>query len=964
MDLHTKTTDELCFIIRQLNNRVNKLENEKSDLEVMLEMTKVHSDLLEDDLLNKVNATIRESEKRFRLISETVPVAIIIVQLSNGLFLYANNMTSELLGQSNEELRNHTIFDFFEPESQIVLTNMISYQKSVKNCELKGTKFDNTPFCVELFSQPFLFNKEQSLLCALYDTTDRKNAEKVLQNTKEELEKRFNERTSELSHANNALKKAKEIAEIATLAKSQFLANMSHEIRTPLNGIIGSVDLALMERPNFKVNRYLNIIHNSAQSLLRIINDILDFSKIEAGKLTLELRPFSLIEMIHTVIDMFASKASEKMIDLLIDIDDDIPDQLIGDGLRLQQIIVNLLGNAIKFTTVGFVLLKIDSETMIDQNNMMFTFQVIDSGIGIPKEKINILFKAFSQIDASTCRKYGGSGLGLSISKQLVELMGGQISAESQQDKGSKFSFTIKLERTSDKKKTSHTQINTFHNKIAIIIDDCNESNRIIKKILNQYGIHSRPFYSGNDAIQYLNSLSSSDLSSVSLFIIDMFMPQLNGIETILAIRNDVKCEVPVILMIPFGKESETETVYHRFADICITKPFTSNTIFNAICTLSNQKNMVLKDKKFKKTQSIHDMKKALRGCRILVAEDNETNQIIVKHILENAGIIVTIVENGELAVKSALENQFDLVLMDIQMPKLDGFKATLHIREKLSKEQLPIIALTAHAFKSFEEKCMQTGMNSYVTKPIQQDVLFNKICQSVIPLKRDKDTHDKEKIDLLTLSLKQPEEKNKIEPLPKKMPGIDLEKILSRLQIKEKTYLNAIESYYNKNMNVIQTLKDLLNQNDYKNIYNTLHSLKGSSANIGANNLYELIKTFDKLSIDNSSIQFELTHIQQIEKELSTVFQSILKLLDYKHSSNKTVVVLEQSNPAKVQKAIRDFIRALERATPKTIETQFEKLKNFIDNPFIQKIEDMVMNFDYDEALNMIKEFTKKMTV
>ncbi|MBU3915644.1 response regulator, partial [bacterium] len=557
------------------------------------------------------------------------------------------------------------------------------------------------------------------------DMTAEKKAEEVIKELNRTLEQRVRDRTASLEAANFELKKAKEIADAATIAKSNFLANMSHEIRTPMNGIIAAADLALEETLTSKMEHFLKIIHSSSYSLLGVINDILDFSKIEAGKLELENKEFGFDEIVDILISMFADKVSKKGIEFVVDIDSSLPMTMLGDKLRVQQIITNLMGNAYKFTDKhGTIVFRIEKTgRQCDGNRSELKFSICDTGVGMTSEQLAKIFQPFTQVDSSSTRKYGGTGLGLSISRQLIEIMGGKIWAESTPGVGTTFYFTLILEWISERPVLFEIPSDLKHLSI-LVVDDSKKSLESLRKTLKSFGLVTESASSGAEALNRLNNSLYGE-ESFDLIIMDLNMPEMDGIETSRKIRNEIKLNTPIVIMNAFGYETTSKTADEGFINGYLSKPFNAFSVFEAILVVFNKGGLINQAVGNDRADSLSLYKSSIRGLKILVAEDNLTNQEIIQAILESAGIVSEIVNNGKEAVQALMKEQFDAVLMDMQMPEMDGYEATRTIREKQEFDSLPIIALTAHALKGDEEKCLAAGTNAYVAKPIQQDVLF-----------------------------------------------------------------------------------------------------------------------------------------------------------------------------------------------------------------------------------------------
>jgi signal transduction histidine kinase/DNA-binding response OmpR family regulator len=745
-----------------------------------------------------------------------------------------------------------------------------------------------------------------------------------------------NQKNREIQERFDQMVELRELADAANKAKSEFLANMSHEIRTPMNAIIGMNYLVQKTELTEKQSDYIHKVDISAKALLRIIDDILDFSKIEAGKLHLEHTSLFLEETIAQVTDAVNIKLRKKKeVELISYIDPNIPAVIHGDGLRLRQVLLNLADNASKFTEKGEI--KIEARLLsIVGHTIRIQFRVSDSGIGMTTDQLQRIFSPFQQADISTTRKFGGTGLGLTICKRIIELMHGNLEVESHWGHGSTFRFTAEFQTAS----VNATDITTYQPQLglkALLVDDSESARMVLEEMLSSFGFEVHSAENAKQAIALFKEKHSPE-APFSILMIDWKMPGMNGVELVESLKKEMESIPAVIMVTAYGLDSIKDAGNRQLINDYLLKPINPSTLFdviNNILHLTPTRSI----QEVSKLVDLNDVRNLLQGSKVLLVEDNDMNLDLATELLADVGINLSVARNGLEAIEQVEKERFDAVLMDIQMPEMDGLTATQKIRQDVRFKELPILAMTAHAMKGEAEKSIAAGMNEHITKPIDPLVLYSALIRHIKKTSIEVQAPAPSKSDLI-------------------IPGLNTSDGLYRVGGKTESYIKLLRSYMAVYHNVEIEGGKILASGDIKGLDAYIHTLSGITGNIGAKEAHGKIAPLSArlhaLASDSTQkiSHVEITAISEVFSDIADLISNIESALTQLTSAPISKQAIDEDTLRKFWSELLLLTRANDSAAVDMAQQLLDKHQLDIETGLkLKRAIDALESFEFEEA-------------
>ena len=863
----------------------------------------------------QLDQRLRDQQFYTRSLIESSIDAIMTTNPS-GIITDVNKQMEALTGCTRDELIGAPFKNkFTDPERAEAAIKLVLGEKKVSNYELTARARDGKETVVSFNASTFYDRdrKLQGVYAAARDVTERKRLDVELEG-------------------------AKSVAEKANLAKSDFLSNMSHEIRTPMNAIIGMSYLALKTELTPRQRDYINKIQGAARQLLSIINDILDFSKIEAGKLTVERTEFELATVLDNVAALFSQKTTAKGLELVFDVDQHVPSQMIGDPMRLGQVLINYCNNAVKFTERGEIDIMIRLKEQTDQDVLLYC-AVRDTGIGLSQEQMGRLFQRFSQADTSTTREFGGTGLGLAIAKKLAELMGGEVGVESELGKGSTFWFTARLDKGIGQQRR-RVLSGDLQGKRVLVVDDNENARLVLGDLLSAMNFRVDQADSGLAAIDVV---AQADVQGrpYEIVFLDWQMPGLDGIETARRLRALALGHPPRMMMVTaYGSEEVIKSAEATGIDEVMIKPVSASVLFDGVVRLLGGSVDGVRTVGDTPSDAFSQLT-GIMGARILLVEDNELNQEVAIDLLTDAGFTVDLAQNGQIALEKVKVADYDLVLMDMQMPVMDGITATREIRKELRLQALPIVAMTANAMQGDRDHCIAAGMNDHVAKPIEPEALWLALLKWIKP-HSVRPAMDAPKLLIV------PE----IE-LPSGIDGLDMVNGLRRVLGKKSLYLSMLRKFRDGQRAVLSEILAALSAQDWSTAEILAHTLKGVCGNVGANGLQQLAALLEGAIKERRARPEVDARLEDLKAPLATLMAQLDQQLP--GAQLKTIVTIDPVMLKAVCHKLELLLADDDAQASDVLEANSDLLYAAFPNHY-RKIEDAVRSFDFASALTALR--------
>ncbi|MES9936594.1 MAG: response regulator [Sedimenticola sp.] len=873
---------------------------------------------------------LRASEEKYRSMVEGLAEDhFFYAHDADGIFTYVSPSISNVLGWQPEEflshysssMTEHPVNRDAEKYTQLALQGIRQPAYEIQLYHKDGT------ICWLDVSEVPVFDREGKVVSVegiAHDVTGRKEVEETLQ-------------------------LARDAADAANRAKSEFLANMSHEIRTPMNAIIGMSHLVLQTELSYKQRDYVTKIRTSSESLLRIINDILDFSKIEAGKLAVEHTDFFLEDVLRSLSALIGQKASSKGLEIMFRVAPDVPDSLVGDPLRLEQVLLNLCGNAVKFTDQGEVVVSVESTSRSDED-VTLAFSVADTGIGITEQERERLFMPFTQADASATRRYGGTGLGLAIARRLVEMMGGQIGVESIPDKGSTFTFTAHFGLHTGQRLVSTETPEELKGMRVLVVDDNAAARETLQGMLSAMGLSVYLVASGEEAVD-----ECLRQGGFELVLMDWCLPGIDGSEASRRILSDKTLQTmpAIVLVTAYSREEVIEQAQELDLAGILLKPVSPAVLTDTVLVALGHK---------EETEPTHPSEQdlgvgavsAIRGASILVVEDNEINRQVAGELLSVAGLRVQEARDGREAVRMVTGSEFDAVLMDVQMPVMDGLEATRVIRQIPGYESLPIIAMTANAMVGDRERCLDAGMNDYVAKPVDPADLYHALVHWVPP-----------KVMELPMAPELPGATHvETEEFPA-LSGVEVANARKHVGGNLKLYMQLLKKFRKNQAGAADEVVHSLEAGDLDTARRIAHTLKGVSGNLGARRLFEAARDLEECikKDDESCVQRQMPEVREAMGQILEAIEKLDRPADIPAAKQ----VVDDADMEEIGAHLKELGALLADADTAAGRYLADLMEQHRATPLydgFEEMESLVEDYDFAEALEVMRRMAEELNI